>query len=42
MSSQIIDLTRTAEELTAYAAQRLVGFERQMRFSPPYPRTIWI
>ena len=40
-----IDLTRAAEELTTYAAQRLVGFERQIpgnAFHHPETRNEWI
>ena len=39
------DLTRAAEELTTYAAQRLVGFERQIpgnAFHHPEARNEWI
>ena len=39
------DLTRVAEELTTYAAQRLVGFERQIpgnAFHHPETRNEWI
>ena len=42
---QRIDLTRAAEELTTYAAQRLVGFERQIpgnAFHHPETRNEWI
>ena len=42
---QKIDLPRAAEELTAYAAQRLVGFERQIpgnAFHHPGTRNEWI
>ena len=42
---QKIDLPRAAEELTAYAAQRLVGFERQIpgnAFHHPETRNEWI
>ena len=42
---QKINLSRTAEELTTYAAQRLVGFERQIfgNASPhPETRNEWI
>lgn len=42
---QKIDLTRAAEELTTYAAQRLVGFERQIpdnAFHHPETRNEWI
>ena len=43
--NQVIDLTRAAEELTTYAAQRLVGFERQIpgnAFHHPETRNEWI
>ena len=42
---QTIDLTRAADELTTYAAQRLVGFERQIpgnAFHHPETRNEWI
>ena len=42
---QTIDLTRAARELTTYAAQRLVGFERQIpgnAFHHPETRNEWI
>ena len=42
---QKIDLNRAAEELTTYAAQRLVGFERQIpgnAFHHPETRNEWI
>ena len=42
---QTIDLTHAAEELTTYAAQRLVGFERQIpgnAFHHPDTRNEWI
>ena len=42
---QGIDLNRAAEELTTYAAQRLVGFERQIpgnTFRHPEVRNEWI
>ena len=42
---QIIDLTRAAEELSVYAAQRLVAFERQIpgnAFHHPETRNEWI
>ena len=42
---QKIDFSRAAEELTAYAAQRLVGFERQIpgnAFHHPETRNEWI
>ena len=43
--NQQIDLTRAAEELSAYAAQRLVGFERQIpgpSYRHPATRNEWI
>ena len=43
--NQQIDLTRVAEELTTYAAQRLVGFERQIPGNTvhhPETRNEWI
>ena len=42
---QKIDLTRAAQELTTYAAQRLVGFERQIpgnAFHHPETRNEWV
>ena len=42
---QTIDLTRAVEELTTYAAQRLVGFERQIpgnAYRHPETRNEWI
>ena len=43
--NQRIDLTRAAEELTTYTAQRLVGFERQIpgnAFHHPETRNDWV
>ena len=43
--NQQIELSRAAEELTTYAAQRLVGFERQIpgnAFHHPEARNEWI